>query len=86
MIAQLLADLPQIRWYAQGALNGFETLSPELAAEHAIGTLQSLIRYLDAFDDKNNSVAISIVEGIEPNVVLEGLLRDTQQFVHGTRQ
>ena len=74
MIAKLTLDSSQIKYYAQSALYSFETLDLEMAAECAKCNLQTLLRYLDAFDNENNTVSILIVGDIKPNIVIESII------------
>lgn len=76
MLATLVVNVGQVRWYAQAALNGFETLDLETAAEVAQSELRALIRYLDALDNTENAVAVNICGGVKPLIVLEDFVRD----------
>src|ERR1044072_7816267 len=76
MLVKISASNEQIRWYAQAALNGFETLDLETAAEVAQSELRALIRYLDALDNADNTVVVDVVGGVEPRIVLKSLVCD----------
>lgn len=51
MIARLTISADQIRWWAQSGLNGFDTLSHDLAVENAKADLTAILAYLDALDE-----------------------------------
>lgn len=74
MIANLTASVEQIRHYAESALNGFETLDLETAAECAQGNLRGLLTYLDALDNTDSAVAVQVMGGVKPLIVLERLI------------
>jgi hypothetical protein len=78
VIAKIEPSVEQIRWYAQAALNGFETLDLETAAEMARGNLRSLLLYLEAFDNADNTIVVSLVGGVKQVIEPEGLVRDTK--------
>ena len=78
MIAQLQPSISQIRFYAEAALNVFETLDGELAAEVVQGELRSLVRYLDAFDNTNNAVFIHWVGEVELDIKIEDFVRNLE--------
>ncbi|MDZ4761226.1 MAG: hypothetical protein SGJ21_09160 [Alphaproteobacteria bacterium] len=56
MIVRLMPHPDQIRWYANSGLAGFETLSPEQAAEGARDGLQGILDYLDALEASDDAV------------------------------
>ncbi len=76
MIARLQVHPDQVRWYAQSALNGFETLESEDAIENAKADLRSLLAYLCALDRADNPVLVFDVAAIEPGIGLEVRVRD----------
>lgn len=78
MLAKIEPSVEQIRWYAQAALNGFETLDLEMAAECAKSELRALLLYLEAFDNTDNAVAVLVKSGVEPSIVLESLICDSE--------
>ena len=78
MIAKVVPSIEQVKWYVKAALNGFETLELETAAEMAQGNLRGLLAYLEAFDNADNSVAVSFVGGVEQVIVFEGFVRDSE--------
>jgi hypothetical protein len=79
MQARLIPDIEQIRCYAQGALGAFETLDMETAVECAMSELNALLRYLVAFDYTDNAIPVLISSGIEPRIVVEGVVSDGQK-------
>jgi 6-phosphogluconolactonase/glucosamine-6-phosphate isomerase/deaminase len=76
MLVTLAVNVEQVRWYAQAALNSFETLDLETAAEVAQSELRALIRYLDAIDNTENTVAVNVCGGVKPLIVFENLVSD----------
>jgi hypothetical protein len=78
VIARIEPSIEQIKWYVQAALNGFETLDLETAAEVAQSKLRALLRYCEAFDNTNKALAVSLASGVKPIIVLEGLVNDGQ--------
>jgi hypothetical protein len=76
VIANLTASVEQVRWHAQAALNGFETLDLETAAACAQSELRALILYLDALDNTDKTVSVFVKRGVKPEVVLEGIVGD----------
>ena len=78
MLAKISASNEQVRWYAQAALNAYETLDLETAAEVAQSELRALVRYLDALDNTDSAVAVNVVGGVEPIIVLEALITNCQ--------
>jgi hypothetical protein len=71
MIVKLAAHPDQIRWWAQSALNAFDTLDADTAIEIARAELAALLAYLDRTDDAVTVLGIKAVEpriGDEPNV------------------
>ena len=79
MIAKVTSSIEQIKWYAQSALNGFETLDLAMAAECAQSELRALIRYCEAFDNTDNTVAVLVNGGVEPKIVLECFVGDGER-------
>jgi len=75
MIAKLTAHPDQIRWYVQGAINGFEDLEREDAIENALHDLRAILAYLDALDAANEAVLVSGLRGIKPGVRIEAAVR-----------
>ena len=73
MIARLAINPDQVRWYAQSALSGFDTLSPENAVENAKADLRSLLVYLDA---ANDAVLVLGIEPVEPRVWRKAVIGD----------
>jgi len=70
VIARLIPDTSQLRFYAQSALNGFDTLDPEDAAENAKADLRSLLAYIGALDGAD-AVPILGIAQIEARVASE---------------
>ena len=71
MIAKVIAHPDQIRWYAQSALSGFETLTTADAIENACHDLRRLLEYLSALDAANEAVLVSGIVGVKSGVRLE---------------
>lgn len=65
MIVKLVAHPDQIRWWAQSALNAFDTLDADTAIEIARAELRALLAYLDRTDD---AVTVLGVKAVEPSV------------------
>jgi hypothetical protein len=78
MIAKISVSTEQIRWYAQAALNVYETLDVETAAEVAQSKLRALILYLEAFDNTDNAIAVNIKSGVKPIIVLENVIGNSE--------
>jgi hypothetical protein len=78
MQARIIPDIEQIRYYAQGAMNGFETLDRETAVECAKSELAALLRYLVAFDNTDNAVPVLVSGSIKPRIVVESVVIDVQ--------
>ena len=55
-------------------LNGFETLGLRITAECAKCELRDLLSYLGAFDNANNTVSVLWSGGIEPRIIVEGIV------------
>lgn len=70
MIARLLPDASQLRFWAQSALNGFETLDPATAAEVAQADMRALLAYLDTLEGAD-AVTVSAVMQVEPRVTFK---------------
>jgi hypothetical protein len=51
MIVKQTIDPSQLLWYLQSALNGFDTLEPDDAAEHAKHKLRDAISYVNKYGD-----------------------------------
>lgn len=74
MRLKLIPHPDQIRWYANAALSGFDTLSPEQAAQVARDSVRGLLEYLDALDATDDasfeegSVAIKLAGALELRV------------------
>ncbi len=62
MIVKLAAHPDQIRYWAQSALNAFNTLDPETAAEVASADLRALLSYLDRTENAVTVLGIAPVE------------------------
>jgi hypothetical protein len=75
MIAKLMAHPDQIRWYVQGAINGFEDLEREDAIENALHDLRAILAYLDALDVASEAVLVTGLRGIEPGIRIEAAIR-----------
>lgn len=73
MIVRLHPDPSQLRYLAQSALNGFTTLDPEDAAEHAKADLRSLLAYLNVLE-RANAVPVSRIGEIEARIGSESSL------------
>lgn len=71
MIVALNAHPDQLRYYAESALSGFETLDLPDAVENAKGELRSLLAYLAALDATNYSVPVFGVETIKARIGLK---------------
>lgn len=71
MLVRLLPSSDQVRWYAQTALNGFDTLDLIDAVENAKNDLQAILAYLDALDRANDAVLVPGIKSIESGVRLE---------------
>lgn len=78
MIAKLSVHPDQIRWYAQSALNGFDTLDKDDAIEHAKSDLRAILAYLAALDRADDPLLVAGVETIKPGVGLEVRPGDSQ--------
>ena len=73
MLVNFTANVEQIRWHAQSALNGFETLDLETAAYEAQSELRALLRYLDGLDSANSAPPIFLSVGVKSVVIIEGV-------------
>lgn len=78
MIAKISVSTEQVKWYAKAALNGFETLALETAAECAQSNLRALVLYLEAFDNTNDAVPVDVVGGVKPIIVLENVVGNSE--------
>lgn len=66
MIVSLSLSSDQIRYYAESALNGFETLTPDHAIENARSEIGAMVEYLNALSPADNAVPIfglSVIDG-----------------------
>lgn len=70
-MVKLSAHPDQIRCYAQGAINGFSTLSTDDAIENALGELRCLIRYLDDLDAAQDAAFVGVAATVEDRRRLE---------------
>jgi hypothetical protein len=61
----------QVRYWAQSALNGFETLDHWDAVENARDDLRSILSYLEALDRADYAVPIFGIETVKTGVGLE---------------
>ena len=64
----------RVRWHAELAESGFETLPPDEAAEHAQERLAAIVHYLDALDDADRAARIYRVVGLKSGVNGEPLI------------
>jgi len=71
MIVALHAHPDQLRYYAESALSGFETLDLGDAIENAKGELRSLLAYLAALDAANYAVPVFGIETVKAGVGLK---------------
>jgi hypothetical protein len=62
MIVRMTAHPDQIRWWAQSALNGFDTLDTESAIANAKCDLIALLDYLDRTDDATRILGVAPVK------------------------
>jgi len=76
MKVSVIPSVSQIRYYAQSALNSFDTLDAETAATVAQSDLRALIRYLDALDHADDASAVFVSGGVKPVIVLEDFICD----------
>ena len=76
MIAALHLHPAQVRYYAQSALSGFDTLDSEAAIQNARHDLAALIAYLGRFADY--AVPKLGVGQVEPRIRLEGAVSETE--------
>lgn len=58
---------------AMGALNSFETLEFNDAADNARDALKDIIEYIDALDRADNSVPISVVRETNAGIRIVGV-------------
>lgn len=72
MLIKISPSEDQIRWYVQNALGQFETLDIETAAAGAQANLRDLLKYLDAVNRTDDTVAVFLPEGTESRIGLEG--------------
>ena len=70
MIARLIPDPSQLRFWAQSALNAFDTLDCETAAEIARADIHSLLDYLAALEGAD-AVTVSSGGQVEARIALE---------------
>lgn len=56
VLVKLALSSDQIRWYAQSAISGFDTLDADDAIENAKADLLSLMAYLDGIDQAEDAV------------------------------
>ncbi len=63
-----VVSVEQVRWHAQAALNGFETLDLEMAAAEAQSELRALLRLLD---DADGAAEILGTVRVEPIIEVE---------------
>lgn len=78
MIATLIPSADQIRWYAQSALNSFDTLDRDDAISYAVEELRQLLAYLDALDTAEDPVLVAGAGAIKPGVRLVLVAGDAQ--------
>ena len=78
MIASVAPSVPQIKYYAQSALNGFGTLGLPVAVECVKCKLSDLLRYVGAFDNANNTVSVLWSGGVESRIVVESLVSKSE--------
>ncbi len=71
MIVALHAHPDQLRYYAESALSGFETLDRDDAVENAKGELRSLLAYLAALDAADYAVPVLGIETVKAGVGLK---------------
>ena len=76
MIAAIPPHPEQVRYYAQSALNGFDTLDHNQAVQNAKDELTGLLAYLGRFADY--SVPIFGKSQIEPYIRFEGQISNPQ--------
>lgn len=70
MIARLVPDTSQLRFWTQSALNAFDTLDLETAAEVAQADLSAILTYLDALQ-RADAIPVSRGRQIEAGITLE---------------
>jgi hypothetical protein len=71
MMVALAPHPAQIQYWAQSALNGFETLDHWDAVENAKDDLRSILEYVAALDRADYAVPILGIETIKAGVGLE---------------
>lgn len=64
-----------IRHHGECAASGFETMTPEDAAEHALWRLELMLAYLDRLDDADRTARICGLIGVEVGIDGEPLVR-----------
>ena len=72
-MAGKISATEQIRWHAQLALNGFETLDLETAAAEAQSELRALLRLLDGLGGTDGAAPVLNAVGVEPIVEVESV-------------
>lgn len=78
MRIRLIPDPEQIRWYANAALGGVDTLDAAEAMEIAKNSMQGLLAYLDALETRDDAVFELGSEAIKSAGELELRIRDPQ--------
>jgi hypothetical protein len=79
MLVNITANVEQIKWHAQAALNVFETLELEAAAAEAQAELRALLGYLDRVDNANRSTPILSSVGVETVIEIKGVAGDIKR-------
>jgi len=74
MLIKISPSEDQIRWYVQNALGQFETLDLETAVAGVQANLRDLLKYLDAVNRTDDTVAVVFTEGTESRVRIEGFI------------
>lgn len=75
MIARLVPDTSQIRFWAQSALNGFETLEPDDALENARADLHALLDYINGLEGAEAIPVAGLID-VELRIALERAVRE----------
>jgi hypothetical protein len=71
MIVALSAHPDQLRYYAQSALSGFDTLDIDDAVENAKADLCSLLAYIDGLNAADYAVAILGIKTVKAGIGLK---------------
>ena len=84
MIVALAPHPAQIRYWAQSALNGFETLEHWDAVENARDDLRSILAYIAALDGADYAIPIFGIETVKAGVGLKLVSGDpsVSDFAH----